>query len=73
MAHIQSFEFLSIKCVWSSNFIFIGIQLALLKLDLVAPLLEHQSPLLNNFETFFKKFNATFGDLNKEHMSSIKI
>jgi hypothetical protein len=27
MAHIQSFEFFSIKCVWSSNFIFIGIQL----------------------------------------------
>jgi len=38
-----------------------------------APLFEHQSPLLNNFEAFFEKFNATFGDLDKKHMSNIKI
>jgi hypothetical protein len=38
-----------------------------------ASLLEHQSPLLNNFETFLEKFNAIFGDLDKECMSSIKI
>jgi hypothetical protein len=38
-----------------------------------APLLEHQSPLFNDFETFFKEFNATFGDLDKKCMSNIKI
>jgi hypothetical protein len=37
------------------------------------PLLEHQSPLFNNFEAFLRKFNATFGDFDKEFMSSIKI
>jgi hypothetical protein len=36
-----------------------------------APLLEHQAPFLNNFETFLKKFNATFGKLDKERISSI--
>jgi hypothetical protein len=35
-------------------------------------LLEHQSPLLNDFETFLEKFNATFGDSNKKHTSNIK-
>ncbi len=38
-----------------------------------ALLLEHQSPLLNDFEMFFKEFNATFGNLDKECMSNIKI
>jgi hypothetical protein len=33
MAHVQSFEILSTKCVWPSNFIFIGTQLAQPKLD----------------------------------------
>jgi len=33
MAHVQSFEVLSTKCVWSSDFIFIGIQLAQPNLD----------------------------------------
>jgi hypothetical protein len=37
------------------------------------PLLEHQSPLLNDFEAFLEKFNATFGDSNKECISNIKI
>jgi hypothetical protein len=37
MAHVQSFEVLLTKCVWSSNFILISIQLAQLKLDLLAP------------------------------------
>jgi hypothetical protein len=37
------------------------------------PLLEHQSSLLNNFEAFLKKLNATFGDLDKERMSNMKI
>jgi len=33
MAHVQSFEVLLTKCVWSSDFIFIGIQLAQPNLD----------------------------------------
>jgi len=37
MTHIQSFNVLLIKCVWSSGFIVIGIQLAQLKLDSLAP------------------------------------
>jgi len=40
---------------------------------LVAPLLEHESPLLNDSETFIEEFNATFGDSNKKHTSNIKI
>jgi hypothetical protein len=40
---------------------------------LVAPLLEQESPLFNDFETFIEEFNATFGDSNKKHMSNIKI
>jgi hypothetical protein len=42
MAHVQSFEALLIKCVWSSNFIFIGIQLTQLKLDSLAPCCQAQ-------------------------------
>jgi hypothetical protein len=38
-----------------------------------APLLEHQSPLFNEFKAFIKYFNATFGDSNKEYTSNIKI
>jgi hypothetical protein len=38
-----------------------------------AHLLEHQSPLSNNFEVFLKKFNATFGDLGKERTFNIKV
>jgi hypothetical protein len=37
-----------------------------------APFLEHQSPILNNFEGFLEEFNATFGDSDKEFTSSIK-
>jgi hypothetical protein len=36
-------------------------------------LLEHRSPLLNDFEVFPEKFNATFGDSNKKRMFNIKI
>jgi hypothetical protein len=36
MAHIQSFEVLSTKCVWSSDFIFINIQLTQFKLGSLA-------------------------------------
>jgi hypothetical protein len=85
MVHIQSFEVLSTKCVWSSDFICINIQLAQLKLGSLAsrcqaqpllgfaPLLEHQLPLLNDFELFLEKFIATFGDSNEECMFNIKI
>jgi hypothetical protein len=37
MAHVQSFKVLSTKCIWSSDFILINIQLAQLKLDSLAP------------------------------------
>jgi hypothetical protein len=86
MAHFQSFEVLSTKCIWSSNLILIDIQLnCLVQVELIStllssttfvwftPLLEHQSPLLNDFEAFLEEFNATFGDLNKECISNIKI
>jgi hypothetical protein len=36
-------------------------------------LLEHQSPLFNDFEMFLEKFNAIVGDSDKEHMFNIKI
>jgi EamA domain-containing membrane protein RarD len=36
ITHIQNFEVLSTKCVWSFNFILIGIQLAQPKLDSLA-------------------------------------
>jgi hypothetical protein len=42
MAHVQSFEVLSTKCVWSSNFIFINIQLAQIKLNSLAPCYQAQ-------------------------------
>jgi hypothetical protein len=38
-----------------------------------APLLEHQSPFLNNFEMIFEKLNVTFKDLDEERIFSIKI
>ncbi len=31
-----------------------------------APLLEHQSPFLNNFETFFENVGASFGNSEKK-------
>jgi hypothetical protein len=34
------------------------------------PFLEHQYPLLNNFETFLKEFDASCGDSNKECTTS---
>jgi hypothetical protein len=51
----------------------IGILLLGMALAWFAILLEHQSPLFNNFEMFFEKFNATFGYSNKECMFNIKI
>jgi hypothetical protein len=38
-----------------------------------APLLKHQSPLLNDFEEFFEEFNATFGNFDKKCTYNIKI
>ncbi len=37
------------------------------------PLLEHQSPSFNDFETFFEEFYATFGDSDKKCTLNIKI
>jgi hypothetical protein len=39
----------------------------------LTPLLEHQSPLLNNFESFFEKFGASFSDSNKECITTNKL
>jgi hypothetical protein len=39
----------------------------------LALLLEHQSPLFNDYEAFLEKFNATFGDLDKKRTFNIKI
>jgi hypothetical protein len=52
---------------------FIGILLSSTTIVWFAPLLEHQSPLLNNFETFFEELNATFRDLDKKRTFNIKI
>ncbi len=52
---------------------FIGILFLGITLVWFTLLMEHQSPLLNDFEAFFEKFNATFGDFDKEHMFSMKI
>jgi hypothetical protein len=51
----------------------IGILLSGMALAWFAPLMEHQSPLLNDFQVFFEKFNATFGDSNKKCIFNIKI
>ncbi len=51
----------------------IGILLSNMALAWFAPLLEHQSPLFNDFEVFFEKFNATFEHSNKKCMFNIKI
>ncbi len=37
------------------------------------PLLERQSPLLNNFETFIEEFCAIFGNSNKDNTSISKL
>ncbi len=52
---------------------FISILLSSMALTWFTPLLEHQSPLFNDFEMLFEKFNATFGNLDKECTSNIKI
>jgi hypothetical protein len=51
----------------------IGILLSSMAFAWFAPLLEHKSPLFNDFETLFEKFNVTFGHSNKEHTFNIKI
>jgi hypothetical protein len=38
-----------------------------------APLLKSKSPLFNDFEAFFYKFNATFGNLDRECTSINKL
>jgi hypothetical protein len=47
MAHIQSFEVLSTKCIWSFDFILINIQLTQFKLNSLAPYCQEQ-PLLGS-------------------------
>jgi hypothetical protein len=42
MAYVQSFEVLSTKCAWSSNFIFNDIQLTQIKLNSLAPCCQAQ-------------------------------
>lgn len=38
-----------------------------------APLMERNSPLLNNFDDFLKAFSATFGDGDRERVAETKI
>jgi hypothetical protein len=45
---------------------FIGTLLSGMTLVWFAPLLKHHSPMCNDFEVFPEKFNATFGNLDKE-------
>jgi hypothetical protein len=42
-------------------------------LEWFALLLECQSPPLNDFETFFEKFGASFNDLDKERLTTTKL
>jgi hypothetical protein len=49
---------------------FVGTLLSSTTSTWFAPLLERQSPLLNNFETFVEKFCAIFEILNKEWTST---
>ncbi len=52
---------------------FIGTLLSGTILAWFVPLLEHQSPLLNNFEAFLKEFGASFGNLNKKRTITSKL
>jgi hypothetical protein len=52
---------------------FISTLLSSTTLAWFASLLEHQLPLFNDFETFFEKFSATFGNLDKKRTSNMKI
>ncbi len=51
---------------------FIGTLLSNIAFAWFAPLLEHQSPLFNNFEAFLEEFNATFRDSYKKCTFNIK-
>ncbi len=51
---------------------FIGTLLSSIAFVWFALLLEHQSPLFDNFEAFIEKFNATFGDSNKKHSLTLR-
>jgi hypothetical protein len=51
----------------------IGTLLSITTLVWFTPLLEHQSPLLNDFDGFLEEFNPTFRDSDKEHTFTIKI
>jgi len=86
MEHIQSFELLSTKYIWSFNFTpiiypnnltqaqLIGTLLLKMTLTWFAPLLECQSSFINDIKTYIhEEFNATFGDSNKECTSTNKL
>ncbi len=51
----------------------IGTLLSGTTLTWFTPLLECQSPFLNNFEAFLKNFGASFDDSNKEHTTLLEI
>jgi hypothetical protein len=85
MAHVQNFRgFINQVCL-VIQLHFHQYPTSLVQVELIGTLslgmtfiwftlsLEHQSPLLNDFEAFLEKFNATFVDSDKEHMSNIKI
>jgi hypothetical protein len=52
---------------------FLDIMLPGMALALSTSLLECQSPLFNDFETFFEKLNAMFRNLDKERTSTTEL
>ncbi len=51
----------------------IGTLLSSTTLTWFAPLLEHQSPLSNNFETFCEEYGVSFSDSNKKCIATSKL
>ena len=51
----------------------VGTLLSVLALAWFAPLLEKESPLLNNFEDFLSEFKACFGDIDNIRTTINKI
>jgi hypothetical protein len=52
---------------------FIDTLLSSITLTWFAPLLEHQSPLLKNFEAFLEEFGVSFGNSNKKRITTNKL
>ena len=57
----------------ASRIVLIGTLLSGSALAWFAPLLEKQSPLLNNYEDFISKFKASFGDTDSIRTAINKI